>query len=313
MRQEEAEEDDESYATRQDQLNLKPVRGNKGRGRGGKGRGRGRGSTIKEKNKAGKMSDDDWWNQTWIDEWGHPDEEQFSDGYGDSGYYWDRYAWYEGAESLEQLEPETKKGKGKKTPEKKEPSGKSKVKKDKDAKSKKPAQNAKTKDEKHEGPSKVKKDKTNAMPSAGSTSKKRKPACEKAADQSSEPAKKKKAKTAKAEENQPPPPPPRPSRPLIKHGGRKDIMAIRKFYKQYKDDESITASQDMKDLLKGNLRVGNLTECRLNIYWRTPACGVTSKTHSKDIAHFNFNQDFTDENYMTKLAITLKCAAMFVT
>ena len=61
------------------------------------------------------MSDDDWWNQTWIDEWGHPDEEQFSDGYGDSGYYWDRYAWYEGAESLEQLEPETKKGKGKNT------------------------------------------------------------------------------------------------------------------------------------------------------------------------------------------------------
>ena len=58
MRKEEAEEDDESYATRQDQLNLKPVRGNKGRGRGGKGRGRGRGSTIKE-NKAGKMSDDD--------------------------------------------------------------------------------------------------------------------------------------------------------------------------------------------------------------------------------------------------------------
>ena len=124
---------------------------------------------------------------------------------------------------------------------------------------------------------------------------------------------KKKAKTAKAEENQPPPPPPRPSRPLIKHGGKKDTMAIRKFYKQYKDDESITASKDMKDLLKGNLGVGNLTECRLNIYWRTPACGVTSKTHSKDIAHFNFNQDFTDENYMTKLAITLKCAEMFVT
>ena len=69
---------------------------------------------LSKKNKAGKMSDDDWWNQTWIDEWGHPDEEQFSDGYGDSGYYWDRYAWYEGAESLEQLEPETKKGKGKK-------------------------------------------------------------------------------------------------------------------------------------------------------------------------------------------------------
>ena len=61
------------------------------------------------------MSDDDWWNQTWIDEWGHPDEEQFSDGYGDSGYYWDRYAWYEGAESLEQLEPETKKERGKNT------------------------------------------------------------------------------------------------------------------------------------------------------------------------------------------------------
>ena len=203
MRQEEAEEDDESYATRQDQLNLKPVRGNKGRGRGGKGRGRGRGSTIKEKNKAGKMSDDDWWNQTWIDEWGHPDEEQFSDGYGDSGYYWDRYAWYEGAESLEQLEPETKKGKGKKTPEKKEPSGKSKVKKDKDAKSKKPAQNAKTKDEKHEGPSKVKKDKTNAMPSAGSTSKKRKPACEKAADQSSEPAKKRKPRQPRQKRTSP--------------------------------------------------------------------------------------------------------------
>ena len=50
-----------------------------------------------------------------IDEWGHPDEEQFSDGYGDSGCYWDRYAWYEGAESLEQLEPETKKERGKNT------------------------------------------------------------------------------------------------------------------------------------------------------------------------------------------------------
>ena len=141
--------------------------------------------------------------QMMIDEWGHPDEEQFSDGYGDSGYYWDRYAWYEGAESLEQLEPETKKGKGKKTPEKKEPSGKSKVKKDKDAKSKKPAQNAKTKDEKHEGPSKVKKDKTNAMPSAGSTSKKRKPACEKAADQSSEPAKKRKPRQPRQKRTSP--------------------------------------------------------------------------------------------------------------
>ena len=100
---------------------------------------------------------------------------------------------------------------------------------------------------------------------------------------------------------------------MIKHGGKKDTMAIRKFYKQYKDDESITASKDMKDLLKGNLGVGNLTECRLNIYCLTPASGVTSKTHSKDLAHFNFNQDFTDENYMTKLAITLKCAEMFVT
>ena len=188
-------------------------------------------------------------------------------------------------------------------------SGKSKAKANKAAKSKseKPARNTKTKPETHEGPSKVKKAKTNAMPSAGSTSKKRKPACEKDADQSSEPAKKKKAKTAKTASAEK-----EGSKPLITHGGKADIMAIRKFYKQYKDDDSTKASKEMKDLLKGSLGVGHLTECRLNIYWQTPACGVTSKTHSKDIAHFNFNQDVHGENYMTKLAIALKCAAMFV-
>ena len=195
LRQEDAKEEDESYITRQDQLNMKPERGNRGRGRGGKGRGRGRGSTKETKHKMEKMSDEkwDWWNQAWIDEWGHPDEEWFSDGYGDSSYYWDRYAWHEGAESLEQLETETKKGKGKQ-PEEKEPVEKKKVKKTGDAgdaksKGEKPADNAKTKASENKGPSK-KKAKTNAMPSAGSTNKKRKPACEKAADQSSEPSKK---------------------------------------------------------------------------------------------------------------------------
>ena len=116
------------YVTRKDQLNMKPekARGRgKGRGRGrgrgmtgtaregeetergtDRGRGRGRGKTKNSRSGQsahGEPQDQDWWDETWEAGWGHPDEEWATDGWGDSGYRWDSYAWWEGKGALEEL------------------------------------------------------------------------------------------------------------------------------------------------------------------------------------------------------------------
>ena len=88
---------------------------------------------------------------------------------------------------------------------------------------------------------------------------------------------------------------------------------IKKYYKLFKDRERTAATEEIKNEMKSNLQCGkDLTECRLNIYWHVPSCGVTSKSKKKDLAHFAFN-DIEDCTYMSSLALALKCAELFVT
>ena len=71
-------------------------------------------------------------------------------------------------------------------------------------------------------------------------------------------------------------------------------------------------SQARKDSMLVHLQTGLAHHCRLNKYWRNPACGCTSKFVSHDLAHFYFTASENDLNYATRLAMSLKCADMFV-
>ena len=91
------------------------------------------------------------------------------------------------------------------------------------------------------------------------------------------------------------------------------MKKIKKYYKLFQDRDETAATDEIKNEMKSRLQCGKaLTECRLNIYWQGPKCGVTSKSNKKDIAHFTFN-DVEDITYMSSLALALKCAELFVT
>lgn len=90
-------------------------------------------------------------------------------------------------------------------------------------------------------------------------------------------------------------------------------LTMRKNYKLFQDRDETAATDEIKNEMKSRLQCGKaLTECRLNIYWQGPKCGVTSKSNKKDIAHFTFN-DVEDITYMSSLPLALKCAELFVT
>ena len=322
MRQAKPPKSEEPYVTRNDQLALKPdqERGRgRGRGRGKGDRGKGRGRAA-EKNKAQPPKKeenwDNWYDQTWYDEWGRPDEEWGTEGWGQSAYYWDKHAWQDGKVSLQKLQDD-------KSDPKKRKSAKSADKKEE------VAEDAKEPDETAEIPKKKAKKKQNetaAEPSAASapTAKKRKtteePKTEKAARSSkkdtsekvekSVKAKGEKTKGAKDAASEPAPASKR-KEPKQQQSQEKDVKDLWKFLRKYMHDESTEACQEIKDAFREDLKT-TFSFGRLNIYWKTPACGVTSKHHNTDIARFNFH-DFEDCNYMSLLALSLKAAEKFVT
>lgn len=91
-----------------------------------------------------------------------------------------------------------------------------------------------------------------------------------------------------------------------------DIKAIRMYHKKFSQDESTEATSEIKELMKKKLKWNSESECRLNAYWKVPACGVTSKSKKKDIARFSF-PDIVDLSYMSALALCMKCAHLFAT
>ena len=89
----------------------------------------------------------------------------------------------------------------------------------------------------------------------------------------------------------------------------KKVRKIQKFVALYWDDATTTvATDDIKHEMKSQLKP--LTTCRLNIYWKTSACGCTYRETGKDVAHFYFGKE--TGYYMTRLAMAVKCAEMFV-
>ena len=97
---------------------MKPERG-RGRGRGkGRGRGRGKSPVAKKdktdkkgkentKNAKGEKGDqENWWNEEWYGQYGHPDEYWAHEDWGSAGWSWDGYAWCEGQVALEEMSHE---------------------------------------------------------------------------------------------------------------------------------------------------------------------------------------------------------------
>jgi hypothetical protein len=120
------------------------------------------------------------------------------------------------------------------------------------------------------------------------------------AEGSAKPAAKRKSKKRKAEVEIPP------------HVLGKKIRKIQKFVALYWDDATTQkATQEIKEDMHSRLRHDQMTSCRLNAYWTTSAVGCTYRALNKDIAHFYFRD--TGLSYMTRLAMSLKCAEMFAT
>ena len=325
------------YVTRKDQLNMKPekARGRgKGRGRGrgmtgtaregeetrrgtDRGRGRGRGKTKNSRSGQsahGEPQDQDWWDETWEAGWGHPDEEWATDGWGDSGYRWDSYAWWEGKGALEELaDTSDAKTKKRKSPAAKEadPSHEAApTTKGKDVKRPTSSSSGKKPPKKSKHPEAEETAEPAASKTAAKRTNKKKLEHADVADEGGgkKAKKKKQNKTPEAEEMP----------DAEEHEETEQvpvptdfIKKIKKYYKLFCQMEETEATQEIKDEMKSRLNGGPLLECRLNSYWKLATCGVTSRSKKKDIAHFNFN-DIEGISYMCALSLCIKCAELFV-
>jgi hypothetical protein len=92
----------------------------------------------------------------------------------------------------------------------------------------------------------------------------------------------------------------------------KDVPKIRKYLELYADNPATSVTEEMKVEMKTRLKVSNLQQCRLNIYWKTGRVGCTSRSAKRDLCSFSFN-DIDGPNFMSRLAVALKCAKLFVT
>lgn len=213
------------------------------------------------------------------------------------GIHWDKYAWLDGQQALQDIHKEQDTAD------------------QQDHKTKKQKSNSKrkTQGKEEEQKDRTKKASKRSEPSAASAENVQKPKLSRKQDTSAAP--KQKAKKAKKEteetetaEVEPPPglaqrlaPPP------------KKIRKIQKYVTPYKDSTATAADASIKVDMRSSLRISEFNECRLNIYWKTSACGCTSYSKNKDIAYFNFGGNDARWNYMTRMAMALKCAEMFVT
>ena len=174
-----------------------------------------------------------------------------------------------------------------------------------DGKAKKEKSKRKTQ-EKEAQIDRTKKECKRSDPSAASAETKQKPKRSRKQDtaaapkQKSKKAKKEIEETAEVEPQRLEPPP-------------KKIRKIQKYVTLYKENTATAADPDIKVDMKSNLKISELNECRLNIYWKTSACGCTSYSINKDIAYFKFGGHDPRWNFMTRMAMAMKCAEMFIT
>ena len=303
------EEEDQPYVTRQQQLDMKPDKSEgrgRGRGRGTGGRGRGRGSQAAPTNKKEKgddnqsakrkkgknakqdqADDEDWYGEGYVDEeWGYQGGKE----------QWDQYALACSSTALDELrqdeDKKDRKGRKHTGKEEKEASASSKT---KQPKASKPP-----------GKKQVQQEAEEAEEATKTERKKRKPEHQEAGESQKISTEKKGKKAQKTDQQQdaaqhsqhymdPPP---------------KKVRKIQNFVALYWDDaKTAVATQDIKDDMRSRLK--EIKACRLNIYWKTSACGCTYKETSKDVAHFFFGKNMG--SYMTRLAMAVKCAEMFVT
>ena len=275
-------------------MKLKPEKGERGRGRGrgkGKGRGRGRGQSSKDANEQGKKSKKPaprdpnhesewgWWGNTWYDEHGYPIDQWTCEKHGVySDHAWDGYVWWDGQESIQKLSQQKSKVETPDTTE--EPANKRK-------------RNAATRDRKDD-----------VTPAAASTK---------------TPAPKRKKKTEETPAEVPKTPPKRMRgkqkevvEPPKSEVDQKDIeKELQEFIEPYKISTCTEISDALKEELKGKLHTDSYKSCRLNIYWKKPACGTHAYSEKKDVANFYFQN--AEHGYAVRLALALKCADMFVT
>lgn len=292
-------EPSEPFVTRQEQLALKPEK-TRGRGRGrGRGTARGRGGAkdaSKDDDKTGKCkktkaankveaedSCEAKWEEDW---WGHNEEEAWGyDDWGTSGAHWDTYARYCGDEALYDI-----KGAEKKTPE-----DTANTEEPKKKKSRRDGKAPKTKENNRA---------TLKEPSAASTSKqKRKKECSE--------VEKKESRTEKKPRNQGKRRMQEEDTETAAEVYEGDIPKIKKYIEAYKDSSLTEIGNEERNEMRARNKVSGLQECRLNVYWKTPAVGCTSKSLKKDIAYFNFKDEAV--NYMSNIAAALKCGKLFVT
>ena len=257
----------------------------RGRGRGGRGgrTGRGRSGGTKTKiDKSGQSPDDTWWKKFWESEWGEDGEEWGTEGWGETGYYWDGYAWLDGQESLHKIE----------TTDTSNASDSSKAR----------ASTKEIAEADHNTSKKKKKtDTTTETPASNPSHKKRKQKEDPQQDKEAlDVPKRKQRRTPAAAEEEPEP------------TKSEDIKALKKFHKLYKDYEDTEASKEMRQEIMSKIKRDEMVECRLNVYWHVPSCGVTYKKDKKDIAYFGYNW-IEGISYMHSLALALKSAELFVT
>ena len=273
---------EKTYLTRQEQLNMKPDRGGRGRGRG-KGRGRGRGNkagagsvdsskqkqsktTKGSKTKNAQQDDDDWWNQAWTKEYGHPDESWGHEDWGSEGWSWDEYAWWEGQHALQDMGQDN---------------DKKRMKQDKGGPEEPPKKKTKEK--------KTEKTETETPSAASAEPPKKKP---------------KKDKNGKEEVE------------INSAQLKKDKKKIQQFialFPAHAGKKNKIISDGLKEEMRSHLLLSELVECRLNIYWTRPACGVHSRSLKCDLATFAIPDPDGSFPVVSRLAAAVKCGELFVT
>ena len=94
---------------------------------------------------------------------------------------------------------------------------------------------------------------------------------------------------------------------------KEDHKEFKEMFKIYKADCSTTKiTEEQKQVLKSYLQISSFVECRLNTYWKLPACACHSYTIGKDLHHFSYPA-YNGVGFLPRMPMAMKSAELFVT
>ena len=280
-------------------------------GKGGSLRGRGgrgckpavaeeEGETQSSKQKRKKPWDDysppeteEWWVGTWYETWAYDGNWEDTA----AGRYWDAHAYESGQKAKKDMEEMSEPAKRKTANKRDKPDVT-------------PAEETKAKKAKETRAKKCKEPLASAA-SATTTQSKTKKAKTEDEETNNEKAKGKKRKAKEEGEDETKDVEPDPEfdkwMTSLKSQHKKEIKEFLAIYRK-DDGETITdgTKMDMREKLDQHLE-----EIRLNIYWKSAACGCHSRNAGKDLIRFAWNAG-TGLRFVARMALALKCAELFV-